>query len=155
MKLKVPFFKQDTPYTCGPASLQMALDFFGYFEGEKRLAKEAHTNYEIGTRHKGMMETVKKNGFFYYEENEASLNDVCYLLEQKFPVIVHFIEPNENESHYSIITGVENGVVTLNDPWKGEGYKIDEKDFVERWHCKCGQYVRWLMAVSKEPITFE
>lgn len=155
MKLKVPFFKQDTPYTCGPVALQMAFDFFGVFEGEKQLAKEAHTDPETGTRHKWMIGTAEKKGFSTYEETESSLDDICFLLERKFPVIVHFIEPSENDSHYSVVTGIEKGIVTLNDPWNGEGYRIPEREFLERWHCKCGAYVRWLMVISPTPISFD
>jgi len=29
MKLNIPFYKQDTEYTCGPVSLQMAFCFGG------------------------------------------------------------------------------------------------------------------------------
>ena len=155
MKLKVPFFKQDTPYTCGPVTLQMAFDFFGVFEGEKQLAREAHTDHETGTKPKWMIDVAEKKGFYCHEETEATLDDVCYFLEKKLPVIIYFIEPSEDESHYSIVTGVERSTVTLNDPWNGEGYKILESEFLERWHCKCGHRVRWLMVISREPIVFE
>ncbi|MFA5831228.1 MAG: peptidase C39 family protein [Candidatus Paceibacterota bacterium] len=155
MKLKVPFFKQDTPYTCGPASLQMALDFFGVFEGEKRLAKELHTDNEEGTQPKWMMEAAEKRGFHCYEEINATLDDACFFLERKLPVIVYFLEPSENEIHYSIITGIEKGTVTLNDPWNGEGYRMSEQEFIGRWHCKDGRHERWLMAISPEPIIVE
>ena len=153
MKLKVPFFKQDTPYTCGPVALQMALAFFGVFEGGKQLAKEVHVDHETGTKHKWMMEVAEKKGFYCYEKNESTLDDVCSLLEQNLPVIVYFIEPSEDDIHYSIITGIEKGVVTLNDPWNGEGYRIPELEFLDRWQCKSGHYVRWFMAISREPIS--
>ena len=152
MRIKVPFFKQDTPYTCGPASLQMAMDFFGYFEGEKQLKKEAHADYESGTKHKWMMRVAKEKGFYCYEKNESTLDDVCFFLNEKMPVIVHFTEPSENATHYSVITGVENGFVVLNDPWNGEGYQMPEEEFLKRWHTPDGQYVRWFMIISPKPI---
>jgi len=155
MKLNVPFFKQDTPYTCGPASIQMAMDFFGFFEGEKQLKKEVHADYDIGTTHKWMMDVVKKKGFYCREENESTLDDVCFLLNEKLPVIVHFTEPSENATHYSVVTGIENGAVILNDPWNGKDYRISEEEFLERWRSPDGQYTRWLMVISRHPIVFD
>ncbi|MBU0466707.1 MAG: peptidase C39 family protein [Nanoarchaeota archaeon] len=34
MKLQVPFFKQTTPYNCGPMALRMALAYLGNDPGK-------------------------------------------------------------------------------------------------------------------------
>ena len=60
MKLKIPFYKQDTDHACGPVSLQMVLSFLGDFKSEKSLVKEAHTNHDVGTKHEAMIETARK-----------------------------------------------------------------------------------------------
>jgi predicted double-glycine peptidase len=152
MNLDVPYFKQDTVYSCGVASLQMALDFFGVFESEEKLAKEAHTNREDGTTYKWMIEVATKKGFYCYVNNESSLEEIGYFLEQKLPVLVRFIEPSNNEDHYSIITGIQKEQIVMNDPWNGAGFRMGYEDFSGRWHSADGSHVRWMMVLSKEKI---
>lgn len=152
MNLDVPYFKQDTVYSCGVASLQMVLDFFGVFESEENLTKEAHTNPEIGTTYKWMIDVATKNGFYCYVNNESSLEEVGYFLEQKLPVTVRFIETSNNEDHYSVITGIQNGEVVMNDPWNGEGLRMSCEDFLSRWHTEDKNHIRWMMVIAKEKI---
>lgn len=152
MNLDVPYFKQDTVYSCGVASLQMVLEFFGVFESEKKLAKEAHTNPENGTTYKWMIDVATKKGFYCYVNNESSLEEIGYFLEQKLPVLVRFIEPSNNEDHYAIITGIQKGQIIMNDPWNGAGFRMEYHDFVERWHSEGNTSVRWMMVLSKEKI---
>lgn len=152
MNLDVPYFKQDTVYSCGVASLQMILDFFGVFESEEKLAREAHTNPESGTKHKWMIDVATKKGFYCYVNNESSLDEIGYFLEQKLPVLVHFIETSNEEGHYSIITGIQKGKVIMNDPWNGEGLRMPCDDFFSRWHSEDNTSMRWMMVLSKEKI---
>ncbi len=152
MKLKIPFFKQDTGYTCGPVSLQMAMDFLGKFKGELPLARELHTSEKDGTHHKNMIETSVKEGFYCYANNDSSLEEVERFLKEKLPVIVHFTEPSEDAGHYSVVAGIEKGNVILNDPWNGRNFKISKKEFMERWHGKEGKKIdkKWILVLSKE-----
>ncbi len=153
MILNVPYFKQDTAYSCGAASLQMAFDFFGFFESESKIAKEAHTEPVAGTKHQGMIDVATSKGFYCYVNNESSLDEIIYFLHLKLPIIVHFIEPSGDEGHYSIVTEVKNDTLVMNDPWNGKNFHMKVEDFLERWHSEYNSSTRWLMVISKEKIS--
>lgn len=152
MKFKVPFYKQDTDYTCGPASLQMVLSFFNDHKSEACIAKKAHTDKEAGTAHKWMIEVAEREGFYCYVNNNSSLEELKNFIGTGLPVIVHFTEPSGEESHYSVIKGFGKKQLILNDPWNGKDFKIKEKDFLSRWHGNVANnnYKKWMMVISRE-----
>jgi predicted double-glycine peptidase len=154
MKLKVPFFKQDKEYTCGPAAMQMALAFLGSFHSEHGLSKALHTNAEIGTRHSAIIDEARSEGFFCYVNNNSSLEEVESYIERKLPVIVHFIEPSSNEGHYAVVLGFTGTQIILHDPWNGPDFKIDKNDFSSRWHGTQNhhEFHRWMMVICRDHL---
>jgi predicted double-glycine peptidase len=149
----VPFFKQDTEYSCGPTSLQMVLANVGIKESEERLMHAAHTGKEAGTHHEWMMRTARSHGLYVYVNNGSSFDEIEMLLKEGYPVIVHYIEIVDNEEHYAVVTGIDEDSITFNDPWYGPNYKLPKKVFQERWHDEKGEYKEWIMAVSKTPFS--
>ena len=150
MKLKIPFYKQDTDHTCGPASLQMVLSFLGDFKSEKSLSEEAHTNHGVGTKHNAMIETARKEGFYCYVNNDSSWKEINNFIADGLPAIIHFAEPKAEEEHYAVVIGLEKGEIILNDPWNGKNFKIKKKEFLSRWHGSRGnhQYIKLIMVIS-------
>lgn len=51
MKLSVPYFRQQTDYSCGAASLHMIDAFFHTQIREKKLRQKLHTSKKFGTSH--------------------------------------------------------------------------------------------------------
>lgn len=151
MKLKIPFYQQDTDHTCGPVALQMALSFLGDFKSEKSLSKEAHTNHDVGTKHNAMIETARKEGFYCYVNNNSSLNEIKRFIISDLPAIIHFAEPQADEEHYAVVVGFEKREIILNDPWNGKNFKMKKKEFMSRWRGSQGnhQYKKWIMVISK------
>lgn len=47
--IKVPYFKQENWYTCGPAGLRMVLAYIGIIKTENEVT-EACNNTELGTK---------------------------------------------------------------------------------------------------------
>jgi|SRR3989344_1751499 len=151
MKLNIPFYKQDTEYTCGPTSLQMAFSFLGKFKSEHTLAREAKTNKD-GTTHEGMIETALREKFYCYVNEGSSIEEIKYFIHLGFPVIIDYTEPSGEDGHYAVVSGYQDGYVVLNDPWNGKNFKISEKEFISRWHdCHPTHHmcVRWMMVLSK------
>lgn len=154
--MKIPFYKQDTEYTCGPASLQMVLSFLGDFKSEFELARRAKTSKETGTSHGGMIETAKREGFFVYVNSDSSAEEIKYFLGLGHPVIVDFLEPSSNIGHYGVATAIKKGglffreTICLNDPWNGGDFKILLNEFEKRWRDPLTKSKCWLMVVSKE-----
>ncbi len=148
MRLKVPYFKQDTTYTCGAASVQMVLRYFGVVESEARLAKLMHVDREYGTHHQAIIDELVAHGLFCYANNRSTLQEVHYFLEQKLPVLVHYLEPENNEGHYALIIGHSDGSLVLNDPWLGKGVTFSEEMFECRWRDEQHTHTRWLLVAS-------
>lgn len=151
MKLQITFFQQDTDYTCGPTALQMAFNYFGLIKSEDDLAHILKTSSNHGTFHKKMIDTARQNGFYCYVNNNSTIHEINHYLKLGLPVIVHFTETSENDTHYSIVYGVTTNSVLLNDPWNGKIH-LSRKNFMNRWHgcvknvCNEG----WMMVISKD-----
>lgn len=144
-----PYYKQDTNYSCGAASLQMILKHFGIVESERNLIKDLEIDHEDGMSHGPLITKIESLGLHYHIGKEANLGDVESFVEKGQPVLVEYIEPSNNEGHYAVMIGHDRGHVTLNDPWNGEHFKLKKSDFVKRWHDESGKFTRWYMVVYR------
>lgn len=134
LKLNIPFVRQINDYFCGPASLEM---IFGYFNCEKsqcELAKIMGTKEIVGTEKDKMVKAVHEHDFHYYEKNNSDFDEISRLLKNKVPVIVNFIEPSDNESHYAVVAGLTCREIIFADPWNGKDFKMTREDFFKRWY---------------------
>lgn len=136
----------------------MVLSFLGDFKSETALAREAKTSKETGTKHKGMIETAKKEGFFVYVNSESDAEEIRRFLALEHPVIVDFLEPSSDIGHYAVATAIGRGgpffrkVIHLNDPWNGKDFKMPLKEFEKRWKDPLTKSKGWLMVVSKKDL---
>ena len=152
MRIAVPYFKQNTDYTCGPASLKMVISFLGKFQSEIQLAKIANTNEDSGTTHKNMVTVALKEGFQCYEKSGTRISQVKKIIKSGLPVIVNYIEPFSDIGHYAVIVGFEKENIIMNDPSNGKNFNINEKDFIKRWHS--GNSKKWMLVISEEKLQF-
>ena len=149
-KIDVPFVRQKTDFYCGPASLEMV---FGYFNCEKlqdELAFEMKTKENIGTKKKKMIEAVSECGFHYFTKKDGSVDDLKDLVSKKIPVVVNFIEPTDEVSHYAVVSGISENEIILSDPWNGDDFKITKAEFIKRWYGHEDSKKRWLLAVNRK-----
>lgn len=152
--LDVPYFKQDTPYTCGPTSLQMVFGYYGIRESEAALSAELLTDPERGTAHGRMIEAVLRRGLHCYVNDDATWEELGRLVGSRLPVIVRFLETDKNEDHYGVVVGLDDAAVAVHDPWHGERVCFTRREFASRWTCDMlGRCSKWLMAVSQEPLS--
>ena len=156
MRLRVPYFKQNLSYICGPVALQMIFAYFGIRKAREELIKECKTSKKIGTTHKNLIDVLQKNGLYVHSHDDTILEEVENFVRSGVPVIVNYRELSEGEGHYAIITGFNWRYVFLNDPWYGADYRIRKHVFVANWY---GYHEsmdrRWILAVSDEPISNE
>jgi len=154
--LQVPYFKQDTVYTCGPSALQMVLAYYGMRQSETKLAEQLKTNSLQGTSIKDMLEVARQYDFYVYMNNDATLGEIAYLITAfRAPSIIRYLEKQNNEDHYAVVVGVSDHEVILNDPWQGPNTRLTRKEFEKRWTCnELGVCSKWLMAVTPEPLPF-
>ena len=151
--LSVPFYKQETIYTCGPASLRMAFSFFGRQVAESTLASEVGTNDATGTERERMGEAAKTRGLIPHEKTDAAIKDLTDLYRQGIPSIVRFVEPSQNVDHYGVVIGIDGSNIVIHDPWNGPETVFDLGMFFMRWPC---EYTRgqtcWLLGIGPESI---
>ena len=152
--LEVPYFKQDTEYTCGPTVLQMVLAYFGVRESESGLAKQLKTDSNRGTEIHRMMEVARGHGFHVYLNNDASLDEITHIVTSfKAPCIIRYLETDENVDHYAVALAASPDEVVLHDPWHGPFTRLSRREFEKRWTCDAlGTCSKWLMAVTPEPL---
>lgn len=153
--LRIPFFRQKTEYTCGPATLEMVFRFFGLKLKEKSIARIARTSKKEGTNHSGLIEAVRKEGFYCFVHEYAHLSDIQRFLEEGLPVIVHYTEPGSEIGHYAVVVGLTGKEVVMNDPWDGRGFRLKKEKFVERWTKVSTDYHAhgWLMVISRKKFS--
>lgn len=152
MKLKVPYHEQETTYTCAVATLRMIFDFLGVENHKGELMKVLNPDEKEGVHHSKIIDFTQEVGLYSYVNNEATLDEIRFYLEEGFPVVVNYLNPSDDEGHYAVIIGFENDNFILNDPWNGEGFLISFTDFEKRWISGDGNNLKWLMVVSKEPF---
>lgn len=138
------YFKQDfqdTGYTCGPSSLQMALSALGCNISEKELAKAGYTNIH-GTTHDGMISAVKYASKKCKKNIQAQFKPFYSLgwdsivkhIQNGGEIVIHLITRpgldvdvngvvvwRQAWGHYVYLVGVnqKKGLVRIADPTKG------------------------------------
>jgi len=126
---------------CGPASLKMIMDYYGVEKSEEELAVMCNRDPDLGVDDKAIKKTAEKLGFKVEIQNHSSLDHISEWLNKKTPVIVNWFtkgrcdypEDEVADGHYSVVIGLDNEFVYLQDPEVGRMRKIDRKDFYRVW----------------------
>jgi len=138
--LKVKPFKQTTGF-CGPASLRMVLGYFGIKKSEKELAKLSGCSKSKGVEAGNLLKVAKKLGLKGFIKDLAKTSDIRkYVLERKIPVIVDWF--SVDEGHYSVVVGVDNKNIYLQDPELGKVRKLKIQDFKRIWFDFPGKFLK-------------
>ena len=142
LKLNVQPF-QETLHAdmCGPASLKMVLDYYGANKTEKELADMAGLVLGLGIDEKGIEKAAKSLGFNVEIKNESNFEDIESWLAKGVPVIVDWFtrgradysDSEVSDGHYSVVCGLDDGYIYLQDPEIGGERKIKREDFMRVW----------------------
>ena len=142
MKLNIKSF-QETLHAdmCGPASLKIVLDFYGLNKTEKEIANMSTIVKGIGWDDKQITEAAKSSGFNVEIQNESGFEDIAKWLDKGVPVIVDWFtrgrqDYNDSEvpdGHYSVVSGLDDGFIYLQDPETGSERIISRDDFMRVW----------------------
>ena len=126
---------------CGPASLKMVLSYYGINKIEEELSKMCKRDPELGVDDKAITEVAESFGFKVEIKNNAEYKDVEGWLDRKVPVIVNWFtrgrydypEDNVADGHYSVVVGLDDKYIYLQDPEVGRVRKIEREDFLRVW----------------------
>lgn len=135
---------------CGPAVLKMVLQYYGVEQSEKALAKLAGTTKSGGTDDKAIVAALKKFGLKPRIKNNASFSDIEKYLQKDIPVIVDWFTRGRKDypdsavadGHYSIVVGLDEKFIYLQDPEIGGLRKLARDEFLRVWFDYSGEFLK-------------
>jgi len=149
LKIK-PFQETLNAGMCGPASLKIVFDYYGVKKSEKELAKLCKHNKDLGVDDEKMKKTAESLGFKVKIKNNSSFKDIERWLDKKVPVIVDWITRGRRdypdsevaEGHCSVVAGLDDEYIYLQDPEIGKIRKLKRSDFMKVWFDFKGEYIK-------------
>jgi predicted double-glycine peptidase len=128
----------------------MVLAFFGEQRREEELMELLRTSEEHGTDNEDMERMLQEHGFSYKVRKNATLHQLKRVLRSGIPVIVNYVEHEENEGHYAVVVGYDDESIILHDPLHGEGFTLSLAEFEKRWHSTFTEvpYKHWFLAIT-------
>ncbi len=144
-----PFQQNVNAGTCGPASLKMVFEYYGLEKSEIELAQICGTTYEMGISAEGLKKGAEAFGFTVEIKDYASFEDLEMWLNKKVPVIVDWFTRGRMDydhtevpdGHYSVVVGLDNDFIYLQDPEIGELRTLTREDFMKVWFDFTGKYI--------------
>ncbi len=149
---------------CGPASLKMVFDYYDYDKTEKDIAEMCGTTDELGTNAEGIQKAAQMIGLRAEIKDGSTFEDIQKWLDKKVPVIVNWFtrgradyEDSEvADGHYSVVVGLDDEFIYLQDPEIGKLRKVEREDFMKVWFDFTGKHIdpheliiRQLIAIYK------
>ncbi len=145
MRLLGYTYKQKNDWTCGPAVARVVLDHFGKRLPISKLVRELKASPK-GTWNKDIAKLFKKHDLDFKTKERATLYDIKRYLKNHI-VLVAFWIPFHKESHYSIVTKIDNKRIYFHDTWFGSKHSYTHEHFLKNWWDE--EAIRWLMAIEK------
>jgi ABC-type bacteriocin/lantibiotic exporter with double-glycine peptidase domain len=149
--LKVKSFQETLHASmCGPASLKIVLDYYGVNKNEAELARLTGVTKKLGTNDKGIEKAAQKLGFKVVIKNNCNFTDIEKWLTRGVPPIVNWFTRGRQDypdsemadGHYSVVCGLDDTYIYLQDPETGGIRKIKRDDFKRAWFDFKGEFIK-------------
>ena len=135
---------------CGAASLKVVLDYYGLEKSEKELSELIGIESGIGTDDRDIVRVAKLFGFKTLTKNESDFSDIETWLKKEVPVIVDWFTRGRADypdsaiadGHYSVVCGLNEKYIYLQDPEIGGLRKMSRDDFMKVWFDFSGEYIK-------------
>lgn len=149
--MKIPYYKQLTPYTCGPACLRMAFEYFGIKKSERQIMNMLQTNRVKGTWGRMFPKVSEKYRFSYFMKRQSSIEDIKIRVKLGYVIILGYYYKKDREYHYAIFKKIKNGRIYLYDPWAGPNHSYSISYFNKIWKMatKHGEERGWIFGLKK------
>ena len=136
-----PFQETLNAGMCGPASLKIVLDYYGVEKSEKELALLCGANKDLGIDDESIKRVAESLAFEVEIQNESNFTDIEKWLENDVPVIVDWFtrgrsdysDSSVSDGHYSVVCGLDDEYIYLQDPEIGGIRKMRKDDFMSVW----------------------
>ncbi len=149
--MKISYHKQQTDYTCGAASLRMALQACGIRKSEKQASKLLSTKKVKGSSNEDFPKVAEKFLLNYQVKRNAEIKDLKECLKQGYAIIVGYYYIPEHFGHYAVLKKIDSKCIYFLDPLFGPNCKYSLRYFKEFWRNspKGDNEKRWFFAVKK------
>ena len=138
--IKIKPFIQSDDSRCGPATLKMILNYYGYDVSEDTLALRCGHTYQQGCTNSDMEKVLKSYGFETFSKTNGTIEDLKYWISKGIPVIIDWFTTGVNptnedgpDGHASIVVGVTETHIQILDPEHGEVRNMKHNDFMRVW----------------------
>ena len=126
---------------CGPASLKMVLDYYGIDKSEEEVALACNRDSSLGTDDASIKKVAESYGLKVEIENNSSFESIQKWLDKQVPVIVNWFTRGRidygvedvPDGHYSVVVGLDDEYIYLQDPEIGRLRKLSRDDFLRVW----------------------
>jgi ABC-type bacteriocin/lantibiotic exporter with double-glycine peptidase domain len=146
---KIPYYKQETNYTCGAACMRMVLESMKIKKSEKQIANLLKTNKVVGTWHKNIPELAEKYKLNYLILRDATWLDLVFYHQTGWRVIVCLTR--EKVPHYAVVKKINWHSIYFLDPYYGPKERMFIHRFKKKWHDHEGK--KWLVAIKPNEET--
>lgn len=146
---------------CGPAVIKMVLDFYGIEKSEAEVAKLSNKDDDLGISDKEIQKVLESFGLKVEIKLFATFEDIKFWLDKGAPVIVDWItrgrydydEDEVADGHYSVVVGLDEEYIYLQDPEVGRIRKMLREDFIRVWFDFTSDHIeRWEDVVVRQMI---
>ena len=149
----------------------MLLTFYslpGAKKADTELAKECGTDPSLGTSNEQFIETARRFGLTCTVICPATFDDIARALADGKPVVVDWFTPGRKDApegdmpdgHYSIVVGLDDTHIYMQDPETGGPRTIPRAQFYRVWFdfrddvitTWDRMVIRWMCVVSVTPL---
>ncbi|MGA2668839.1 MAG: cysteine peptidase family C39 domain-containing protein [Ignavibacteria bacterium] len=113
---EMTYHRQETEFSCGPASIRNALLSMGYKVSERKIRKLAGSDKNNGTSEKKLLKALRVLDFkykeFYNKSESAFKQRVIYNLKKNNRLVIL----TDNEDHWISVVGYEYKHLSVIDP---------------------------------------
>lgn len=159
--LNIPPFQETLHQSlCGPASLKIVLDFYGEQKTETELAELCTWDKSYGVDDINIKQAAESLGYKVEIINESNFQEIENWLDKKVPVIVNWFtrgrydypESDVADGHYSVVEGLDEDYIYLQDPEIGAIRKLARTDFMKVWFDYSGECMSPESLITKQII---
>ena len=146
---------------CGPAVIKMVLDFYGIEKTESEVAELSNKDEDLGISDQDIKRVLEGSGLKVEIKNFASFEDIKSALDKNAPVIVDWMtrgrydydEDEVADGHYSVVVGMDEENISLQDPEIGRIRTIPKEDFIRVWFDFTSDHIeKWEDMVIRQMI---
>lgn len=120
--MKLPFYKQETRFSCVPACLRMIFSHFGLHVPEEEL-RRACDSTDFGTSALNALDAARRYGFAQTGKYTLTIEELAEVAAtDKYPIVFVNLWPIDQirENHALIIIAITGAEVSAIDPAQGE-----------------------------------